>query len=110
MRAVPLPPHLGPDGEPCRGCGAPLAADQRYCLECGQRRGAPRIEFLELLAPVAAAAAGEPAGGPAAAAGAPASGHYAAPAWTLPSPRAAAALILATIVFGSALGTTLGPD
>src|SRR6202007_1705285 len=24
--------------EPCRGCGAPLAEDQRYCLECGERR------------------------------------------------------------------------
>ncbi|HEV2974333.1 MAG TPA: hypothetical protein VGX69_04975 [Solirubrobacteraceae bacterium] len=24
--------------EPCRGCGAPLADDQRYCLECGERR------------------------------------------------------------------------
>ena len=23
-------------GEPCRGCGAPLAADQRYCLNCGR--------------------------------------------------------------------------
>ncbi len=22
---------------PCTGCGAPLAADQRYCLECGER-------------------------------------------------------------------------
>jgi hypothetical protein len=25
---------------PCASCGAPLAADQRYCLECGERRGA----------------------------------------------------------------------
>jgi len=23
----------------CSGCGSPLATDQRYCLECGQRRG-----------------------------------------------------------------------
>ncbi len=35
------PPELGPDGEPCAGCGMPLGADQRYCLECGQRRGGP---------------------------------------------------------------------
>jgi len=34
------PPDLAPDGEPCSGCGLPLGADQRYCLECGQRRGA----------------------------------------------------------------------
>jgi hypothetical protein len=24
--------------EPCSGCGAPLADDQRYCLHCGERR------------------------------------------------------------------------
>jgi hypothetical protein len=36
---------LGKAGEPCRDCGAPLAADQRYCLNCGKRRGEPRIEF-----------------------------------------------------------------
>jgi hypothetical protein len=24
--------------EPCASCGAPLADDQRYCLECGERR------------------------------------------------------------------------
>jgi hypothetical protein len=24
--------------EPCASCGVPLAADQRYCLECGERR------------------------------------------------------------------------
>jgi hypothetical protein len=32
-------PALGEPGEPCARCGAPLAADQRYCLECGARRG-----------------------------------------------------------------------
>ena len=36
-------PSLGEDGEPCDPCGAPLAADQRYCLECGARRGEPRV-------------------------------------------------------------------
>jgi hypothetical protein len=36
---------LGKAGEPCRQCGAPLAADQRYCLNCGKRRGEPRIDF-----------------------------------------------------------------
>ena len=34
-------------GEParCATCGAPLAPDQRYCLECGERQ-VPRSEFL----------------------------------------------------------------
>src|SRR5207245_824417 len=26
------------DAEPCSGCGEPLADDQRYCLQCGERR------------------------------------------------------------------------
>lgn len=34
---------LGPQGEPCAECGAPLAADQRYCINCGRRRGEPRV-------------------------------------------------------------------
>jgi hypothetical protein len=29
----------------CRECGAQLAADQRYCLNCGARRGEPRLDF-----------------------------------------------------------------
>jgi hypothetical protein len=40
---------LGEAGEPCRSCGAPLAADQRYCLNCGQRRGGPRLDFRQHL-------------------------------------------------------------
>jgi hypothetical protein len=27
----------------CVTCGAPLASDQRYCIECGGRRGKPRF-------------------------------------------------------------------
>jgi hypothetical protein len=34
----------------CRSCGAPLASDQRYCLQCGTRRGDARLPFLEILA------------------------------------------------------------
>jgi hypothetical protein len=29
--------------EGCPVCGAAMAADQRYCLECGERRGPPRV-------------------------------------------------------------------
>lgn len=39
----------------CGSCGAQLAPDQRYCVECGQRRGRSRVEFMEQLAPRAAA-------------------------------------------------------
>ncbi len=29
----------------CAGCRATLVDDQRYCLECGSRRGQPRLDF-----------------------------------------------------------------
>jgi hypothetical protein len=44
-------PALGEAGEPCAGCAAPLAADQRYCLNCGQRRAGPRVDYRRYLAP-----------------------------------------------------------
>jgi hypothetical protein len=42
-------PTLGAQGEPCATCGAPLAADQRYCLECGARRTDARLAFRDIL-------------------------------------------------------------
>ncbi|HEY6761565.1 MAG TPA: hypothetical protein VI318_18840 [Baekduia sp.] len=30
----------------CTNCAAPLAVDQRYCLECGERNGAPRLPVM----------------------------------------------------------------
>jgi hypothetical protein len=30
---------------PCPACGSPLAGDQRYCLQCGERRGDPRVDY-----------------------------------------------------------------
>jgi len=33
--------------EPCPQCGAMLATDQRYCLNCGRRRGEPRLDFTK---------------------------------------------------------------
>ncbi len=44
-----LEPRLGDPGEGCAECGSPLAADQRYCLECGTRRGDPRLEYAKFL-------------------------------------------------------------
>jgi hypothetical protein len=31
----------------CANCGAPLASDQRYCVNCGERRGKPRFSLAE---------------------------------------------------------------
>lgn len=33
-------------GEQCPSCGSAVAADQRYCLHCGQRCGEPRLPFM----------------------------------------------------------------
>jgi hypothetical protein len=41
---VNAPPEAG---EQCPTCGAALAPDQRYCLECGHRRGDPRLPFMD---------------------------------------------------------------
>lgn len=44
---APLPPSAVQGGDQCPACGAALAADQRYCVECGQRRGDPRLPFMD---------------------------------------------------------------
>lgn len=44
-------PDSGEDGRPagpCRGCGAPTVADQRYCLRCGALVGERRLDPLRL--------------------------------------------------------------
>jgi hypothetical protein len=49
-------------GEPCEECGAPLAADQRYCLECGRRRGGPRVDYRHYMGAAPASAEAPSAG------------------------------------------------
>lgn len=49
LSSVPQP-DLSPvtvELEACGSCGAAMASDQRYCLECGQRRGDPRLPFMD---------------------------------------------------------------
>jgi hypothetical protein len=46
---------LGPHGDPCTSCGAPLASDQRYCLNCGRRRAGVPTPFQAATADPAAA-------------------------------------------------------
>jgi hypothetical protein len=36
---------VGREGDSCEQCGWPLAADQRYCLNCGRRRGEARVDY-----------------------------------------------------------------
>lgn len=42
------PPAIGSTpGDACPTCGAQMAIDQRYCLNCGHRRGEPRLPFMD---------------------------------------------------------------
>jgi hypothetical protein len=52
-------------GEACPNCGAGMSPDQRYCLNCGHRRGDPRLPFMDAV--VFMEAMSGPPGGPAAA-------------------------------------------
>jgi hypothetical protein len=50
-RQADLNASLPADAErlsPCENCSAPMRGDQRYCLSCGARRGAPRLDFASL--------------------------------------------------------------
>lgn len=38
---------LSAGADVCPSCGKPMAKDQRYCLECGNRRGDPRLPFMD---------------------------------------------------------------
>ncbi len=55
-------PALGEPGEPCQQCGSPLAADQRYCLNCGKRRGGPRVDYRQQMLAAAGTPSSEPPG------------------------------------------------
>ncbi len=54
--------ELAQQGEPCPTCGNPMAADQRYCLNCGVRRGDSRVDFDELVGGSAGGVAPPPVG------------------------------------------------
>jgi hypothetical protein len=60
-------PILGKQGETCAECGAPLAADQRYCVNCGRRRSGPRVAYEQHLLDAGGGGGGGGAGGPGAA-------------------------------------------
>jgi hypothetical protein len=84
-------PTLGTQGEPCASCGAPLASDQRYCLECGARRAQARVAFREILASGGAPPPGQPA-------------PAAAPAHDGPPPRSGVAFLAGLLCLLAALG------
>jgi hypothetical protein len=87
----------------CATCGALLALDQRYCLECGTRRGPLPPRVAELIDAIAEQPArGVPAG---ADHEVPSDGLSRGFAFTMPSPRAAAVAVMSTLAFGTVVGS-----
>lgn len=82
----------------CRTCSAPLAADQRYCLSCGTRVAAPRVDW--------ASALGDPAAGTVqtAAGGSGAGARWALMLDRIGGPMGAAAVVLVALGVGFLLG------
>lgn len=83
----------------CSGCGAAFSGDQRYCLECGARRGPLPPAIAAQIAPLLrrdrgtekpeADSGGEPA---------------ASPGW-MPTPRVAAVAVMGMLALGVLLGS-----
>jgi len=59
---IASPTQMAPGSdERCAECGAPMASDQRYCVECGERRGERRFPVtLESSAATSSSAATPP--------------------------------------------------
>lgn len=96
----------------CGSCAAVLAADQRYCLECGARRGplpAASAKWLSIVQPDPSS--GATSGGPAVESGVDGADpedsslveRY------MPEPRSAAIAVMALLAFGVVVGATTGP-
>jgi predicted lipid-binding transport protein (Tim44 family) len=49
VNVYPIQSQPEGEGAKCSNCGAPIAADQRYCLVCGQPCSPVRLAFLDVL-------------------------------------------------------------
>src|SRR3954447_8717496 len=97
----------------CSSCGSHLAFDQRYCLDCGTRRGPVSDAMKALIAGTipegllaAPAAAAEP---DATLVGAALAGGPPRPIFSLPTPRAAGVVVTGLLAFGVMLGSVVSP-
>jgi hypothetical protein len=82
-------------GDTCANCGARMAGDQRYCVECGTRRGKPRYAV-----PTSTAAAGAPAMG----------GGSGATRWGWMSSNASLILGVGVLLLAMGVGVLIGRD
>jgi phosphatidylinositol-3-phosphatase len=89
----------------CGECGGPLAPDQRYCLNCGHRRGLLPGAVAGTLAGVSARGKGLAA---AAAAKAPKPKGKSGDGWSwMPSPPAIAIAVIGMLALGVGLGSAM---
>jgi len=93
--------HLHPGR--CAECSSPLAHDQRYCVECGARRGSLPRHISSLIGGIMEQGRRIPAGG-ALPATAPAPEPSRFDAW-VGAPRAAAVAVLGMLGFGVVVGS-----
>ena len=93
----------------CNSCGARLAVDQRYCLTCGERRGAIPAAVAQWLSIVEPAVEGEPAEAAVVVPSAQEEGEGAPQRGYMPTPRSAAIAVLTVLGFGVLLGGLTGP-
>jgi len=97
----------------CSSCGKRLAPDQRYCLECGERRGplpAAVASWLSIVPPDPVVGAPAAEGAVEAAAGAADEAADDDPLRRyMPEPRTAAVAVMALLAFGVLLGGVTGP-
>jgi phosphatidylinositol-3-phosphatase len=104
MAAPPTPPERpgALAAASCAACGAGLATDQRYCVECGARRGPLPPYVAELIAKRDA-----PACEPSAAASEEADADGLP--LPMPTPPAAAVAVMALLAFGVLVGSAISP-
>ncbi len=101
----------------CAACRAPLAHDQRYCIECGERRDLLARNIADLLGPGGGRHALSPAAVAVAGAEAPPtparaperSGPFLWPGLVWPTPRAAAVAVMGLLAFGVLVGSAVSP-
>ena len=94
----------------CAQCGAALAHDQRYCVDCGARRGPLPAEIAALVGAIHEQGPKPdlPGGTPLAGSFAETDRRPAAFGFAMPGPRAAAAAVMCMLEFGVIVGSLVG--
>ena len=94
----------------CSECSAGLAHDQRYCVECGTRRGPQPAEIAALIGAIREQGPEPdlPPGTPLAGSLADTDRRPAAFGFAMPGPRAAAAAVMCMLGFGVIVGSLVG--